>query len=163
MAGSLVKQFAVALLTAAIVSGPVLAGAPSCCAARRAGILASCCCGRQDQPTQSSCCAKHAKSCCQKKLAAMAATKADALKTGALKTGAIKSSPSCCCKIRQPVPAIPAEENPPEIRSPSHALACGAIDLASLSPYQSTSLEVCCSADVSAGRRIQVLFCRWTV
>jgi hypothetical protein len=145
----LAKRIAVALLAMAILGAPVLANAPTCCASRTAAGSSPCCWGHKTPAgAMRACCAKSSKNCCQKKAGQIAT---------------LKLPTSCCCKVRQPLPAIPAEENPIELRFKATPLACDAANLTPLAMHKPAHQAVSGPVDLSFGPRLQVLLCRWTV
>jgi hypothetical protein len=145
----LAKRIAVALLALAISGAPVLAGAPTCCASRAAADSTTCCCGHKiSAGATRACCAKNGRNCCQKKSSQIAS---------------LKLPTSCCCKVRQPLPAIPAEENPVELRFKATPLACDAANVTPLAMHKPAHQAVSSPVELSLGPRLQVLLCHWTV
>ena len=139
----------------------MLANGPPCCAvsAPAAGGQTCCCGHKRPAGATGACCAKSGKTCCQKKAALVAAATINA----AIFNAAILNAAGCCCKTRQPLPAMLAESAPSELRFKPLGVACETVETAGLTVHKLAILTASEAVDPSLGRRLQVILCRWTV
>ena len=150
MASTIAQRIALALLVVAVLGAPVMGSLPTCCAKRASGEQ-SCCCRKHGPAATSTagCCAKSRTGCCgQNKAETAIAIKA--------------AAPSCCCKARSPLQAVPEEQARIELRSKQISMVAATAHSA-ISSQMAAHWPALSQRDVAPGPPRQVLLCRWLV